>query len=103
MFSLALDYFLLVVFATVGLLQVAAALIHYRDRNQAGAEGMIAKAKDKLRRCRERGVETPLLERDLDWARFRGLVEGVPDPPEFADFDELHGFKFPDPGGWGPP
>ncbi len=37
-------------------IQVAAACIHYRDSNLVGCQGMIAKAKEKFRRCRELNV-----------------------------------------------
>ncbi len=81
-------------------IQVAAALLHYLNKNREGAVGMIDKAREKIDRCETLGVESPLLEEFLHWPQFKSLVRAIPPRPELKDFDELYQFKFPDPANW---
>jgi hypothetical protein len=77
------------------IIQVAASCIHYRDQNIAGARGMIAKTREKLRRCHERGVLTPLVYEYLDWQELEQIVAAIPEEdPELEDFAELFQFRF---------
>ncbi len=77
-------------------IQVAAACIHFRDSNLLGCQGMIAKAKDKLRRCRELSVVSELLCQKLDWDRFEGIVKAIPESSvsRLEDFSEIFDFRF---------
>ena len=76
-------------------IQVAAACIHYRDGNLIGAKGMVSKAKEKFRRCRERQVLTDLAFKYLDWDEFEALVMKIRDSdPVLEDFDDLYNFRF---------
>lgn len=77
------------------IIQVAAACIHYRDSNLPGAQGMIAKAKEKFRRCHEKNVLTALVHERLDWDRLEKIVGRIPDSqPALEDFKELFEFRF---------
>lgn len=74
-------------------IQVAASCIHVRDHNLIGAQGMLAKARDKFRRAREQGVLTDQL-RFLDWEELERLVLAVPEASTLADFKFLFDFRF---------
>ncbi len=79
-------------------IQIAAVCIHARDEKIIGAQGMLAKAKEKFRKARELGVITKENER-LNWDELEGLVMGIPDGTNstLKDFDVLLQFRFPDP------
>jgi len=68
-------------------IQVAAACIHYRDSNEIGAKGMITKAKEKFRRCREMHVVSPLAIDKLNWEELEQLTMS-------EDFEKLYNFRF---------
>lgn len=76
------------------IIQVAAAMIHYRDQNIRGAQGLIRKSKEKFRRCEDQNVETPLMYQFLDWEELKSKVFKVPETPELPDFAELFEFRF---------
>jgi hypothetical protein len=78
-------------------IQVAAACIHYRDKKILGAQGMIAKAKEKFKKARELHVLTPEVEK-LQWYDLEKLVMSVPEgtASEFEDFAEIYNFRFPE-------
>ncbi len=77
-------------------IQVAAACIHYRDSKIIGAQGMIAKAKEKFRKARELHVLTPEVEK-LNWYELEAMVMRVPETPHsnLDHFKELFEFRFP--------
>lgn len=77
-------------------IQVAAACIHYRDNNLIGAQGMISKAKEKFRRCRDMHLLSPLAFEKLDWNEFEAIVMRIPDGKEskLEDFAEIYKFRF---------
>jgi uncharacterized protein len=76
-------------------IQVAAACIHYRDKNLIGAQGMLNKSKEKFRRCREQGVLTELALQYLDWEELERLVFQVKDQgAELEDFRPVYEFRF---------
>ncbi len=77
-------------------IQVAAACIHYRDSKLIGAQGMISKAKEKFKRCREMHLLSPLAFEKLDWDQFEGIVMRIPDSKEskLEDFEEIYKFRF---------
>lgn len=81
-------------------IQVAAAMIHYRDGNLIGACGLIVKAKQKFDRCEQFHLESELLERNLSWSELKKMVRMVPDDPALADFKNLFEFRFKDPTLW---
>lgn len=77
------------------IIQVAAACIHYRDQKIIGARGMIAKAKEKFKRCHDLHVITDLMYQYLDWQELEELVMKIPDEnPELSDFADLYHFRF---------
>jgi hypothetical protein len=77
------------------IIQVAAACIHYRDSKIIGAQGMINKAKEKFRRCRDQRIMTPLAFKYLDWEELENLVMKIKDKDaELIDFEELFNFRF---------
>jgi len=76
-------------------IQVATALYHARDENLNGAQGMLLKAKDKLKRIEEARAETGLLKQ-INWRKFKLLVREVPGhEAKLEDFNELFEFRFP--------
>lgn len=77
------------------IIQVAAACIHYRDSNLIGARGMITKAKEKFKRCREQKIVSELLLKKLDWLELEDLVEEINgQTTELGDFVSLYDFRF---------
>ena len=81
-------------------IQVAAAMIHYRDQNIIGAKGLIVKAKQKFDRCEQFKIESELLENNLSWTELKKMVRLVPEEPELQDFKNLFEFRFKDPSIW---
>jgi len=77
-------------------IQVAAACIHYRESNLIGAQGMIAKAKEKFRRCRDQHILTQLNFDYLDWQEFEEIVMKIPDGKisQLKDFADIFNFRF---------
>lgn len=81
-------------------IQVAAAMIHYREGNIIGASGLITKAKQKFDRCEQYKIESEMLERNLSWSALKKMVRDVPKEPELSDFKNLFEFRFKDPTLW---
>lgn len=75
-------------------IQVAAALFHYREKNLVGASSLINKAREKILRCENQHLESELLYKKLDWDEFKKLSFAVPDESKLEDFIPLYGFKF---------
>lgn len=77
-------------------IQVAAACIHYRDKNLIGAQGMIAKAKEKFKRCHELHVLSPIVFDNLDWVELENIVMKIPDSKNsiLNDFSDVFQFRF---------
>ncbi len=76
-------------------IQVAAACIHYRDDKIIGAQGMIKKAQEKFRRCRDLHVLTPLVLQYLDWEELEALVIKIPESgASLEQFEDLFNFRF---------
>lgn len=76
-------------------IQVAASCIHYRNSNLIGAHGMIFKAKEKFRRCRDQNILTQLAFDYLDWEKLEKLVFEIPDQnSELKDFENIFEFRF---------
>ncbi len=78
------------------IIQVAAALIHYRDGNLIGARGLIFKAKKKFDQAEDFKIESELLEEELSWSVLKNLTRAIPDEPELVDFKILFDFRFKD-------
>lgn len=78
-------------------IQVAAACIHYRDSNLIGAQGMMTKAKEKFRRCRDMHLLSPLAFEKLNWNEFERIALKIPDGSQsrLEDFKEIFDFRFP--------
>lgn len=76
------------------IIQVAAAMIHYRDQKLGGARGLITKAKAKFDQCEKFNVETEIMYQYLDWAELKSLVRQVPEEPQLEDFSLLFAFRF---------
>ena len=76
-------------------IQVAAACIHYRDSKIIGAQGMIFKAKEKFRRCRDLNILTQLAFDYLDWEELEKLVMVIPDKEaKLEEFKSIYEFRF---------
>jgi uncharacterized protein len=78
------------------IIQVAAACIHYRDANLIGARGMIFKAKEKFKRCRDQYILTDITYKYLDWEELEEIVFCIPDGEKsvLEDFAQLYEFHF---------
>lgn len=81
-------------------IQVAAAMIHYRESNLTGARGLIFKAKEKFKRCEDLNIESSLLFDELSWVELKKLVREVPSESELKDYSKLFDFRFKDPELW---
>ncbi len=81
-------------------IQVAAAMIHFRESNLLGARGLIYKAKQKFDRVEQFHVESELLDSELSWAELKKMVRAVPSEPILSDFEKLYEFRFKDPSLW---
>jgi uncharacterized protein len=76
-------------------IQVAAAMIHYRDGKIIGAQSMINKAREKLKRCRDQHILTPLAFRYLSWEELEQLVGEIKENGAvLEDFEKLFNFRF---------
>ncbi len=77
-------------------IQVAAACIHYRDKNLIGAQGMIAKAKEKFKKCHELSILSELSFKTLDWQELESITLRIPESKDslLEDFSDLYHFKF---------
>ncbi|MBK26675.1 MAG: hypothetical protein CME70_21925 [Halobacteriovorax sp.] len=82
------------------IIQVAASMIHYRDKNLSGAQGLLAKTKNKIKKIDELKVETDLMETYLSWSKLKRLVMSIPSEAELKEFKELFEFRFRDPSTW---
>lgn len=82
------------------IIQVAAAMIHYRNDNIVGAKGLIAKAKQKFERCEQYKLESDLLERNLSWSELKKMVREIPEDSILSDYKILFEFRFKDPLLW---
>lgn len=76
-------------------IQVAASCIHYRDGKLIGASGMLFKAKEKFKRCRDQNILTDLAFKYLDWQELEDLVFDIKDKDStLSDFNSLFNFRF---------
>jgi hypothetical protein len=77
------------------IIQVAAALVHVREKNLIGARGMLNKAREKFQRAREAHIENAFLYTFVEWQELRECVEKVsPDVQDLGVFEELWNFRF---------
>ncbi len=77
------------------IIQVAASLIHYRNQNIIGAQGMINKAREKFKKCRDLHVINDWVRIKLEWDNFEKLVLQVPEKDAILeDFKLLFDFRF---------
>ena len=76
------------------IIQVAASLIHYRDKKLSSALTMLAKAKEKLSKCHEYNVTTTLMTEFLNWEELEALVNAIPVDANLEDFEALYHFRF---------
>ena len=75
-------------------IQVAAAMYHYRDSNLEGVHGLIAKAKEKFQRAEKNRVETNYLRENLNWDEFKKLTLDAPQKGELQEYQSLYDFRF---------
>lgn len=75
------------------IIQVATSLYHFGNQNRVGAEGMMTKAQDKLKRMQGKSIETQTLY-SIGWQDFANRVQlfrpGIPD----QYFNDWMTFKF---------
>ena len=81
-------------------IQVAAAMIHYRESNLTGARGLIFKAKQKFDRCEQFNIESDLLRSELSWDELKKMVRAIPAESQLSDYEKLFEFRFKDPSLW---
>ena len=75
-------------------IQVAAAMYHYRDENLAGIHGLLSKAKNKLERAKKNNVETKYLYENINWREFREMTLSAPISENFEDYSHIFDFRF---------
>ena len=75
-------------------IQVAAAMYHYRDGNLAGIHGLLAKAKNKLERAEKNNVETEYLYENINWREFREMTLSAPVSENVEDYRHIYDFRF---------
>lgn len=76
-------------------IQVAAAMIHYRNEKLVGAQGMINKAREKFQKIREHGILKEPWRSKLQWDELEKMVEAVPTTgAELSQFAALFDFRF---------
>jgi hypothetical protein len=75
-------------------IQVAAAMIHYREANLVGAMGLIQKAQNKFDKCEELKIESKFLEDKLSWIELKKLSREVPKDADLSSFKKLFDFRF---------
>lgn len=76
------------------IIQVAATLVHARDKKFSSAELMLKKAKNKFEKCHQLQVLTPLVLEFLHWEELEKIVHQIPENPVEKDFESLFHFKF---------
>ena len=76
------------------IIQVAAAMYHYRDGNLEGVHGLLFKAKNKLQRASDHKVETDYLLEHINWQEFRKLIINSPERGELLEYQEIYDFRF---------
>ena len=81
-------------------IQVACCLLHWRDGNLVGAEGMLDKAKGKLKRWEKEEAENPLLERNLYWSEFSREISALGKGASLEGYKNLARFRFKNPDEW---
>ncbi len=77
------------------IIQVAASLHHVQNQNKIGAYGLLAKAKEKIKKCEESHLLSPENRSELSWDRLTKEVEAIKDSEDFVVFHNLLNFKFP--------
>ena len=75
-------------------IQVAAAMYHYREGNLEGVHGLLFKAKDKLIRGIKNRVETTFLLEQINWNEFRQLILSAPEKGKLAEYQNIYDFRF---------
>tara|TARA_X000000950_G_scaffold253653_1_gene316826 strand:+ start:107 stop:517 length:411 start_codon:yes stop_codon:yes gene_type:complete len=75
-------------------IQVAAAMYHYRDENLVGVHGLLAKAKDKLDRAKKHKVETDYLLENLNWDEFKKMTLEAPVSENLSHYQHIYDFRF---------
>lgn len=76
------------------LIQVSAAMVHYREENFKGCSSLFKKCLDKIRMCEASGVEEPDLIKLTNWGEFKALAFACENAKELSDFTSLYKFKF---------
>lgn len=82
------------------IIQVAVSLYHFENKNQAGANGMLEKAKKKFLKCEKSKVESEFLNESLNWVKLKNLVYAIPSGSDLSQFEKLYLFRFKDPTIW---
>jgi hypothetical protein len=75
-------------------IQVAAMMVHYRDKKIIGCVGMLTKARDKFKKCRELSVVNETVLEHLSWLELERLVNEIPEQPELTHFQKIFEFRF---------
>lgn len=76
------------------IIQVAAALVHYENANEIGAQGLLKKAKEKFLRVKNMGIDNQLVYDHLDWKELNTLVFELNDDAKIEEFSKLYNFRF---------
>lgn len=68
-------------------IQIAAAMIHYRDGNLDASKSLIVKAQKKFNKCEELKIESILLDEKLSWKELKELTMAF-------ELKKLYEFRF---------
>ncbi|PIP93139.1 MAG: hypothetical protein COW00_07385 [Bdellovibrio sp. CG12_big_fil_rev_8_21_14_0_65_39_13] len=76
-------------------IQAATVLVHVRNENLAGAQGMLKKTLEKLERVEKDFIESDYMEECLKWNELKAILREIPKDSKLLDFERLMKFKFP--------
>jgi len=75
-------------------IQVAATMVHFRDKKLIGCQGMLVKSKEKFQKCRDLHVVNTLVLEYLSWEKLEQMVMQLPDDAPIQEFAPLFDFRF---------
>ena len=73
------------------IIQVAAALVHYRENNLSGCESLLMKAKQKIVKVKQLNIDTSYLESKVSWSSF---IETLNAPQNDDYYQNIYNYTF---------
>lgn len=75
-------------------IQVAAAMVHYENGNEIGAQGLLKKSQEKFLRVESFQIENELMNKFLDWSKLKRMVFELNENSPLSHFQKLYEFRF---------